>query len=256
MCLIVLALDQHPEIPLVLATNRDEAYERPTEPMHWWQDRPVLAGRDRRSGGTWLAIRRDGSLALVTNYRSGTAEPGKRSRGHIPLELLEAEVTAERLQGLFAQRERYSGFNLIASNGSNWLYTGSEDRVPYRDLFRGFYGLSNHLIQSDWPKVERGRQALCSSIAAAGDDTERLHEQLIQALGDDTPAADELLPDTGIGLELERFLSPLFIRGTAYGTRATTVVTVERNGRIKVSEQQYGPNGSTGKKQTFSWRLS
>ena len=254
MCLIVLAIDQHPEIPLVLATNRDEVHDRPTEPMKWWEDQPILAGRDKRSGGTWLAIQRNGSMALVTNYRSGTAEIGKRSRGNIPLELLQADVTSASLTTLFFQREMYSGFNLIASNGSRWFYTGSEDRVPYRDLSRGLYGLSNHLLQSNWPKVNRGRAALRGSMDAAAGDTAMLHDLLIQALKDETPAEDALLPDTGVGLELERFLSPLFIRGSAYGTRATTVVTVERSGKLKVSEQQYGPAGSKGERRSFSWQ--
>lgn len=270
MCLILLALEPTPEFTLVLASNRDEFYDRPTAPMHWWPDRAVLAGRDQRSGGTWLAIRRDGSLAMVTNYRSGTAESGKCSRGEIPLKILDQGITPNNLGRLYEQRRNYSGFNLLAGNGADWLYCGSEDTLPYRRLHRGIYGLSNQLLQSDWPKVHRGRRLLqqcmerhvmeSSAGRHKGDDAAsqrpsgRLHQCLIEALQDETPAADELLPETGVGLPLERLLSPLFIRGETYGTRATTVVTVDHQGQAEVTEQQYGSNGTPGPQQTFAWR--
>lgn len=254
MCLILLALDQHPEFPLVLAANRDEFHARPTEPMHWWYDRRILAGRDLRSGGTWLAVRGDGSIALVTNYRSGIAEPAERSRGAIPLQLLDENVSRESMSRLHHQRRFYGGFNALASDGSRWFYSGSEDRIACRQLLRGHYGLSNHLLQSDWPKVKRGRDGVRRALFNT--DAQALHESLISTLRDHTPATDNLLPDTGVGLELERTLSPLFIRGEAYGTRATTIVTAGRHGEIRVSEQQYGPNGIAGECHRFTWQAT
>lgn len=259
MCLIVLALDANSEFSLVLVTNRDEFYDRPTAPMHWWPDLPVLGGRDQRSGGTWLALRRNGSLALVTNYRSGTAETGKRSRGEIPLTILEQGVTEETLTALYGQRRSFSGFNLLAGNDSDWFYSGSEDTVPYRRLHRGIYGLSNQLLQSDWPKVNRSRRAVQHCLertqADAATSTEMLHQSLIDAFHDESPADDDMLPDTGVGLALERLLSPLFIRSENYGTRATTVITVNRHGQVDISEQQYGRQGLTGIRQRFSWSI-
>lgn len=255
MCLIALALDQHPAFPLVLATNRDEFHARPTEPMHWWPDRPVLAGRDGESGGTWLALQKSGAVALVTNFRSGRAETGKRSRGHIPLELLDRSISAAQLKELHQARVNYSGFNLIAGNRKGWFYCGSEDRVPCRSLHRGLYGLSNHLLQSDWPKVTLSRQLLAQSLVASGSDAESLHTMLIDAFRNDQKPEEHLLPDTGVGPELERFLSPLFIAGENYGTRATTVVTLDHRGEMQVSEQLYGPGGVSESRQTFSWQL-
>lgn len=255
MCLIVLAIGQHPEFPVVLASNRDEFYERPSDPMHWWPDQPVLAGRDRRSGGTWLAIQRDASLALVTNYRSGTAEAGKRSRGQIPLQLLQQGVSCDGVTDIFADRFFYSGYNLLASNGADWFYSGSEDRVPCRGLYRGFYGLSNQLLQSDWPKVHRSRQLLQQSLKKADAGADAVHGALIDALHDCTAAPDRLLPETGISLALERILSPIFIRGDDYGTRATTVITVNRHKKVQVSEQQYHPGGVAGELQRFCWQV-
>lgn len=259
MCLIVLAVEPSPDFRLVLASNRDEFHERPTDPMHWWPDHPVLAGRDKRSGGTWLAVRRDASLALVTNYRSGAGESGKRSRGEIPLAILDQGIAPGSLTGAFSQRRQYSGYNLIAGDGNAWFYSGSEDRVPYRRLHRGLYGLSNQLLQSDWPKVIRGRRFLQSALADTGSadegDTQGLHHRLIKAFRDETPAADERLPDTGVGIALERTLSPLFIRGSAYGTRATTIVTLDHRGWMHITEQQYGPEGHAGDQQKFAWQV-
>lgn len=261
MCLIALARDAHPELALVLVTNRDEFHDRPSAPMHWWPDRPILAGRDERSGGTWLAVSENGSLALVTNYRSGTADSGKRSRGEIPLRVLERGVTPETLADLFQARHSYGGFNLLTASSAGCFYAGSEDSVPFRRLHRGFYGLSNHLLQSDWPKVNRSRLLLkqilagyCGAAAAADRPMRQLHNSLISALQDDRPASDSLLPNTGVGLSLERSLSPLFIRGETYGTRATTVITRDYQGCLTITEQQYGPNGIAGERLEFSLR--
>lgn len=256
MCLIALALEQHEKFPLVLATNRDEVHARPTEPMHWWRDRPVLAGRDGESGGTWLALQESGALALVTNYRSGIAESGKRSRGEIPLALLEQTAEAENVRELYQRRGDFGGFNLITGRDQDWFYCGSEDRVPLRQLFRGLYGLSNHLLQSDWPKVMLSRQLMSQSLIAAGGNTAALHDALIGAFRDDHRPSEALLPDTGVGLELERFLSPLFIVGETYGTRSTTVVTIDRTGEIQVSEQRYGRGGVAVGRHNFVWQAA
>lgn len=248
MCLIILALGQHQDFPAVLVANRDEYYQRPTLPMHWWADLPLLAGRDLQSGGTWLGLSADGRCAAVTNYRELASSAGKASRGHLPVNALQMPQAA-LTQALSAQGQDYSGYSLLAFDGADWRYRSNRDRVACRRLHRGFYGLSNHLLQSNWPKVQLGRQRVMQALArdAAGgnasrpleEHTRQLHEALLRALQHPLPAPREQLPDTGVGIELESFLSPLLITGTTYGTRATTAISWHRSGQILVTEQTW-----------------
>ncbi|WP_407657860.1 NRDE family protein [Marinobacter bohaiensis] len=250
MCLILFAIDQHPDLPLVVAANRDEFYERPTEAMHWWSAPEILAGRDSRSGGTWLAITRDGSVAAVTNVRDGRPEAGERSRGNLPIAALERN-TGDLKRELDASHAQFAGYNLVRANGQRGWYYSNRDSHPGRTLFRGAYGLSNHLLQSPWPKLVRLRHSLVKHMRETP--VADLHDALIEALMDTTPAPDAFLPDTGVGLERERFLSAPFIRSEHYGTRATTIVSVHRNGEIQVTEQNWRARGETGPRQTFRW---
>lgn len=257
MCLIVIAIDQHPDFPLVVAANRDEFYQRPTQPMHWWPDRNLLAGKDDRSGGTWLAVTPQGNVAAVTNVRDGLPESSSRSRGDLPLQALnQSQGGLER--SISQNASEYGGFNLIIANSqSGWYYSNRDDAnrksQPGRSLHRGVYGLSNHLLQSPWPKLvnlqEKVRQRLQQT------DTETLHRKLVDDLADTTPAPDHCLPDTGVGLETERFLSSPFISSEAYGTRATTIVTRDRYGTMTVTEQCWGPSGQRSERQQFQWLI-
>ncbi len=256
MCLIAFALGQNPHFPLVVAANRDEFFRRPTAAMDWWTTESgthVLAGRDLLSGGTWLAVNADGEVSAVTNVREGTPETGRISRGELPLRAL--TDSRDRLEGyLLDEADRFSGFNLVhLTTGDGW-YFSNRDAHPGRRIHRGVYGLSNHLLQTPWPKLLRLRQAAGGTIAAAGRDAEKLHNELIPLLQDSTPAPDHLLPDTGVGLETERFLSSPFIVGSDYGTRATTVVTVSASGEIEVTEQSWGPDAETGERRHFHWQ--
>ncbi|MGM0570708.1 NRDE family protein [Marinobacter sp.] len=254
MCLILFALDQHPEFPLVLAANRDEFYDRPTTPMHWWPDNQCLAGRDDRSGGTWLAVSRDAAVTAVTNVREGSGEPGRLTRGKLPLLALD-QPADELTQHLADHGDLYAGFNLVRLAGGKGWYYSNRDAHPGRSLHRGTYGLSNHLLQSPWPKLVRLREQLRATLAGCDpQDPEALHEALLGPLGDSTPAPDHLLPDTGIGLDQERFLSSPFIASEFYGTRASTVVTVALSGEVRVTEQQWGRGGVAGERQHFNWQ--
>lgn len=254
MCLILFSIHQHREFPLVLAANRDEFYDRPTTAMHWWQDDDLLAGRDDRSGGTWLTVSRTGAVTAVTNVREGSGEPGRLSRGELPLRL-QRQSLPEMHQHLADNGNLYAGFNLIeVTDRAGWYYS-NRDAHPGRTLHRGSYGLSNHLLQSPWPKLVRLREQLRQAVAASNPDTpEHLHQTLLEQLRDDTPAPDHLLPDTGIGMEQERFLSSPFIASEHYGTRASTVVTLSRLGEIRVTEQCWGRGGSEGPRQDFCWQ--
>ncbi|MBS3803964.1 MAG: NRDE family protein [Oleiphilaceae bacterium] len=254
MCLILAALGQHSDYPLVVAANRDEFYQRPTSPMHWWQNPEVLAGKDDRSGGTWLAVNPAGEVTAVTNVRDGIEEPGWKSRGELPLRALSTD--RNRLDAeLREERHRFGGFNLLDMNVSSGWHFSNRDTHPGRHLHRGLYGVSNHLLQSPWPKLIKLRQSCHQVISQEGTrGAEPLHQALIDTLRDDTPAPDHLLPDTGVGLETERFLSPAFIRSQDYGTRATTIVTVHKDGWVRVTEQAWGPWGQPGAQISFQWR--
>ena len=256
MCLIAFAIGQNPRFPLVVAANRDEFFRRPTAAMAWWQadsGQHLLAGRDLASGGTWLAISANGQVAAVTNVREGSPETGRASRGELPVRAL-AEPTSALGAALNSEPDRYAGFNLVSLTERGGWYYSNRDAHPGRQLFRGSFGLSNHLLQTPWPKLLRLRTAFASAVEAASDRTEALHAELLPLLQDTSPAPDAMLPDTGVGLETERFLSSPFIVGSDYGTRATTIVTVDAQGEVRVTEQSWGPNAQTLEKRQFSWQ--
>lgn len=219
MCLIAIAWRAHPDFPLVVAANRDEWRDRPAAPAHWWPDHPgLLAGRDLRAGGTWMGITRGGRFAAVTNFR----DPSERdstalSRGDLVAQFLLGGDDPERYLGALAGRaSRYNGFNLLVGDGRSLLYFGSREG-EVRAVEPGVHALSNHLLDEPWPKVTKAREAL---RLALGDGD----EPLFAMLSDAERAPDERLPDTGVGLERERMLSPVLIAGPAYGTRASTVL--------------------------------
>lgn len=256
MCLIAFALGQNRHFPLVVAANRDEFFRRPTAAMDWWttnNGNRVLAGRDLQSGGTWLAVTSAGEVSAVTNVREGASETGCISRGELPLRAVESS-REELADHLHNRGDRYSGFNLVHLTPRSGWYYSNRDAHPGRHIHRGVYGLSNHLLQTPWPKLLRLREAVGETVMAAGDDAEGLHRRLIPLLQDTTPAPDRLLPDTGVGLDTERFLSSPFIAGTEYGTRATTIVTVSAAGDIQVTEQSWGPDAEAGERRRFHWQ--
>lgn len=253
MCLILLALEQHARFPLVMATNRDEFHARPTRSLQWWEDRPLLGGKDLESGGTWLGITPDGRMAAVTNYRSGAPEQAPKSRGELPLQVLERPgAGVDTLHMLQQHQRQFGGFNLLFRDEQGWFYTSNRDCVPWRRLYRGIFGLSNHLLQTAWPKVRRGQAAMRLELDRH-QDPQMLHEALLAILRDERRPPQAELPDTGVGLETEQFLSPPFIRGEHYGTRASTVITQDLQGRLLVSEVSYRPGGQIAESRRFEW---
>ncbi|MDL0430711.1 NRDE family protein [Marinobacter sp. TBZ242] len=258
MCLIVFSLRQHPDFPLVVAANRDEFFQRPTAAMDWWTSetagREVLAGRDLLSGGTWLAVDIHGRVSAVTNVREASLVPGPRSRGELPLMAL-AEDPGTLEPRLQEQKDQYAGFNLVSLNTQHGWYFSNHDARPGRHVHRGTYGLSNHLLQTPWPKLLRLRNSVTGLLeSASARATEEFHDNLIERLYDTTPAPDHELPDTGVGIERERFLSSPFIIGSNYGTRATTIVTVSTSGEIRVTEQVWAPEGKKEEARSFCWQ--
>ncbi|WP_461518280.1 NRDE family protein [Porticoccus sp.] len=248
MCLIVFAWQSHAQFPLILVANRDEYYRRPTATAHFWEENPaILGGRDLQAGGTWMGIRRDGRWTAVTNYREGEAATAPRSRGELTANFLMGEEPIEHFAAeALHNGYLFGGFNLLLGDDDQLLYCSNREPNP-KQLAPGIYSLSNHLLDSPWPKAVHAREALTALICTPNPEP----EALLSCLQRDTPYADELLPDTGVGLELERMLSPPFIRSANYGTRSTTVLMKNPHGNISLLEQNYGEGGRKGKCSEF-----
>ena len=246
MCLIALAWQVHPDYPLVVAANRDEFHARATAPARFWAEAPaVLAGRDLAAGGTWMGVTRAGRFAALTNVREPGRPQGSRSRGLLVSEyLLSDGDPLAWAEAVMAAGAAYSGFNLLLGDGSTLVVCSNRGTPPTR-LAPGVYGLSNHLLDSPWPKLVRAREALRAQVHALTVDG------LMHLLADDAAAPDEELPETGIGLPMERLLSSPFIRSPAYGTRSSTVLLAGRE-RIRCVEQAFTPDGP-GERSDFEF---
>ena len=255
MCLVLVVHDAHRDYRLIVAANRDEFYDRPTLPADFWADAPeVLAGRDLRAGGTWLGIDRAGRFAAVTNYRQGRREPpGVRSRGHLVAGYLTGMKAARtRVAGVEREAGLYNGFSLLVADARELLYFSNRQGIVH-PLAPGMYGLSNHLLDTPWPKVTSGKAALG---ALDREQAPELTADLFELLSDRHRPADELLPRTGVGPEWERLLSSAFIATPDYGTRSSTVVLIGRNGRVEFAERSFGPNGVAAGEVRYEFALS
>jgi len=249
MCLLLMAYEVHPRYRLILLANRDEFYDRPTAAAAYWEDAPnLLAGRDLVHGGTWLGITGGGRLAALTNYREPhAARKHAPSRGALASDFLKSETGAkdylERLRGAGLA---YNGYNLLVGDPED-LYCYSNKSGEVARLVPGIHGLSNHLLDTPWPKVVRGRNAL-AELAAAGKVS---LADLFAVLADRAQAPDEQLPDTGVGLEMERLLSSIFITSARYGTRCSTVLLIDRDGRMTLVERSFNGGAASRSEVRF-----
>jgi len=228
MCIIFLAYNIHPNYPLILLANRDEFYERKSAPAQIWKDSPeIFAGRDLVGGGTWLGITTRGRIAAVTNYREPGVPKGPVSRGDLVADFLRADLPPnEYLASVSNRNNDYSGFNLLVgefSHSRQDLYYFSNRCNGIRKLESGIYGLSNHLLDTPWPKVRKGTERFSQFVRLP----ELEKQALFDLLADESFADDADLPDTGVGYEIEKALSAIFIRTPVYGTRCSTVVTFD-----------------------------
>ena len=245
MCLIVLAHRVHPDYPIIIAANRDEFYARPTQTLEYWSDgSDIVAGRDLEEGGTWMGVTPHGRLAALTNYR----EPGIRlaqapSRGHLVSQfLLGRESLNFYIKDLELRGNDYNGFNMLLSAGGQWVYCSNRGGPP-QELPPGIHGLSNHVLNTPWPKVKQSCRAMedCLSSHRRPD-----METLMQILEDRMIPADEDLPRTGVPLEWERRLGSIFIHSDIYGTRSSTVLLVTKEGAARMRERTFDRHGCTG----------
>jgi uncharacterized protein with NRDE domain len=226
MCLILFAYKVHPKYKLMVAANRDEFYQRRTAPVHYWEDDPeILAGRDLEKMGTWMGVTKSGRFAALTNYRDPKEViEGKRSRGELVANALQyTGDIKEYMQSLGRNNDWYPGYNLLAGDAED-LYYYSNVGQELKKLTPGIYGVSNHLLNTEWPKVETGKAGLAAIL---NEKQENLVEDLLTLLQKADQAPDKKLPQTGVSLEWERMLSPMFIKSENYGTRSSTVLLMD-----------------------------
>lgn len=229
MCVLYLAYQYDSDTPLILIANRDEFYERPSVAAGYWDDAPdIYAGRDLVSGGTWLGVTRGGRLAAVTNYRDPSAPIGSRSRGELVSAFLRSDQSPRSyIDDIQGDASEYSGFNLIVGQigKNNELFYYSNRGGGPVEIAPGIYGLSNHLLNTPWPKVRKGRERF-AALLSSGSAT---NESLFGLLSDETLATDGELPSTGVPFETEKALSAIFIKTPGYGTRCSSIVRFDRN---------------------------
>jgi uncharacterized protein with NRDE domain len=252
MCLILLVWRVHPQYPCLVAANRDEFHGRPAAAADWWPDHPqILAGRDLEAGGTWLGVTRSGRFAALTNYR----DPEQRlkrapSRGALVTSMLASGASvADGLEYLRRVGANYNGFNLIFSDGAR-LGIYESVRGAGRELGPGIYGLSNHLLDTPWPKVQRSKSRLQAALLGLTDTA-----PLLALLRDDQPASDEQLPQTGVSLEWERLLSSAFVRAPDYGTRCSTIIRIDARGRAYFDEWSWDSVGADIGRRSLQFAL-
>jgi len=256
MCLILVAWHGHPQYPLFIAANRDEFHARPAAPADWWQDEPyILAGRDLGAGqpgahGTWLGLTRDGRFAALTNFRGAPRREDAMSRGALVAGILRSDdPAAQILDHLRKVGRNYNAFNVIFSDGER-LAVYESTTGSGRELEPGIYGLSNHLLDTPWPKVQNAKSALSLALRALPESGAAL-----ELLRDDRPAPDAMLPRTGLSQEWERLMSSAFIRADDYGTRCSTIISRDALGEARFEEWTWNPHGSQENFRNFAFRI-
>jgi uncharacterized protein with NRDE domain len=252
MCLILVAWRVHADYPLVLAANRDEFHARAAAPAAWWQAPQILAGRDLSAGGTWLGVARDGRFAALTNYRDpALVQRAAPSRGELVPATLAAMMPVQlSLQQLRRTAGTYNPFNLIFSDGERLAVFES---VPGdgRMLGPGVYGLSNHLLDTPWPKLLTAKSALGAALTHLPDE-----RPLLELLRDERQADDAQLPRTGVSLAWERLLSSAFIRAPEYGTRCSSILLIDRHARVRFSEWSWDESGTPSGQVEYRFEIA
>jgi uncharacterized protein with NRDE domain len=251
MCLILVAWRIHPDYPLVVAANRDEYFARPTARAAFWKDAPqVLAGRDLEAGGAWMGVTRAARFAALTNFRDPAQNRGGApSRGGLVAQfLLGDELPQAYLERIAPYGGRCNGYNLLVGDGDALWWSSNMGGSPRR-LAPGVYGISNHLLDTPWPKVGAGKTALAGALDSLPDDA-----ALFALLRDDGIHPDEQLPQTGVTLDWERLLSSAFVKSPDYGTRSSTVLCVGADHWTTFDEQAWLPGAQCGQRRRFRFR--
>jgi uncharacterized protein with NRDE domain len=268
MCTCFFAFQHHPALPFVLAFNRDEFFERSTAPLHTWEDKPtIIAGRDRKGGGTWMGVTQTGRIGFLTNYRglfdahSATAP----SRGIVLTDYLDSDAGPEEYaQAILQQRKQFNPFNFVIGTLTELFYLSTVSG-PVQRINPGCYGLSNAFLNTPWPKVSNG---LTEFRTMMGHATPPTHDALFSLMQSTARPPDNALPNTGVGLKRERFLSALKIPARdvslpkisgagplTYGTRTTTILTVTQTNHAAISEWTHSQNNSESSRITNDFQI-
>lgn len=254
MCILFIAVNQHKDYPLIIAANRDEFYERPTDTSRFWSSHPnLLAGKDLQAGGTWMGITRQGRLSALTNVRDPQRiDPDAISRGALVTDYLVGQMdNSTYLSTLQQTKTQYNGYNLLFGDWHDmWVYNNHLDET--HQLQTGVYGLSNANLNSPWPKINRGVTNLedyCHQHGPLDMD------HFFDLLTDDTQAADHLLPQTGVPIEWERKLSSIFIQTEGYGTRSSTILAIDNQDKVTWLEHSFDTQGKCVDSQHFEFQL-
>ena len=237
MCLILFSYNSHPHYKLILASNRDEFYERPTKQLYKWADKNILAGQDKMNNGTWLGINPNWKLAVITNYRDlSNIKKNAPSRGLLVSNFLEnSESPTNYLNRISNSASDFNGYNLLVGDKTGmYYYSNVENKIEI--IEPGIHGLSNRFLNTPWPKVKNGKRKFEQII---GQDKEIPIDEIFKLLSDTNQPSDNELPDTGVGIEWERALAPIFIKSEVYGTRASSIITVNNNNQISFIEKSY-----------------
>ncbi len=247
MCLLLVSFESHPKYMLIIAANRDEFYNRPTLPAKFWNDHTtLLAGKDLQAGGTWLGITKNGRFAAITNYRDmRNLKNDAPSRGELVTTFLTGDDSPKNFADkLLTSANKYNGYNLLFSDMKKFLYFSNQTEKSI-DLASGIYGLSNHLLDTPWHKVEKSKTSF-KNILSKEDVTA---DDLFKILSDTSIPPDELLPDTGLTLDIERAVSPVFVATPLYGTRSSTVILIDRDNHALFIEKSLN-------RETNEWKLN
>jgi len=254
MCILFLALQQHPKYPVIICANRDEFHQRPTQEMHRWADQNILAGKDLQAGGTWLGLNSNGRFSALTNFRQpATFDINKKSRGDLVLQAL-TNNSRDMADNLTTTHNQYNGFNLIYGSLSK-LHGFDSINKRHHQLTSGVHSICNGALDDLWPKMQFGQQQLSDII------TEYQYsmpqslniDKLFSIMTSDTQALPEHLPKTGVSDDWEQLLSSIFIVSEKYGTRSTVIITCDLNDNIEVHEQNYNEKGEKVSQQFFDF---
>ncbi|MFT5520381.1 MAG: hypothetical protein ACI9IA_000973 [Enterobacterales bacterium] len=258
MCILFLAINQHPDYPMIICANRDEFHQRPTQSAHYWQDKEgILAGRDLQAGGSWLGINRRGQFAAITNIRTGgKVLENKKSRGELVTFVLEENTSGEEHNKineswLKEQGDSYSPFNLIYGNLEQ-LYCYNSVSGEQIKLSTGFHSISNGAMDEIWPKMAKGEQQLEQVVKSATGINEAA---LLSILNNQTRPVESELPNTGIPVEWEQLLSSIFICSENYGTRSSSIVLLGVDSSINFTEVEYDKEGNHQSLKRFNFSL-
>lgn len=253
MCILFIALKQHPKFPVIICANRDEFHQRPTQNLHVWSKEQILAGKDLQAGGTWLGITKSGHFSALTNFRQPhLIDPAKTSRGDLVIKALAKKNIASKnkviQQHLKDKSHEYNGFNLLYGNLEQ-LYCFDSVNKQTHVLNKGIYSVCNGAITDSWSKMQKGQQALAALLNTPKNEEKLYVKQLFSIMQNSEKAPSHNLPNTGLSEEREALLSSIFITSPNYGTRSTVLITKDIEDKIEINEVTYLPSGEIASTQ-------